>query len=291
MKNIIKKGLKISVLASVLATSFSSFSNTVWEVKKGEDVVHIGGTIHLLPITEYPLPSVFTDTYQAADSIVLETKLPTPEDQAGQMAMLKAMAYAEGETLSQHLSEQTHESLKQYFSAVGIEFEKLNKFKPGFISSMILNIETQKAGMAGAGVDTYFSQLANKDNKSIEYLETFDFQINMLANMGVGNEEYAIKHNLAEAEKIVPLLKNLIKAWRVGDESAINELALVQMKEQFPSSFKAMMTDRNLDWVPKIEALFNDDDQEFVLVGAAHLVGEDSVIEQLKNKGYEITKL
>ena len=291
MKNLIKKSLKATVLASVLAASFSSFSNTVWEIKKGEDVVHIGGTVHLLPITEYPLPSVFTDTYQAADSIVLETKLPTPDDQAGQMAMLKAMAYADGETLSQHLSEQTNESLKQYFSAVGIEFEKLNKFKPGFISSMILNIETQKAGMAGAGVDMYFSQLANQDNKSIEYLETLDFQINMLANMGVGNEEYAIKHNLAEAEEIVPLLKKLIKAWRVGDENAINELALVQMKEQFPSSFKAMMTDRNLDWVPKIEALFNDDDQEFVLVGAAHLVGEDSVIEQLKDKGYKVTKL
>ena len=291
MKNLIKKSLKATVLASVLAASFSSFSNTVWEIKKGEDVVHIGGTVHLLPITEYPLPSVFTDTYQAADSIVLETKLPTPDDQAGQMAMLKAMAYADGETLSQHLSAQTNESLKQYFSAVGIEFEKLNKFKPGFISSMILNIETQKAGMAGAGVDMYFSQLANQDNKSIEYLETLDFQINMLANMGVGNEEYAIKHNLAEAEEIVPLLKKLIKAWRVGDENAINELALVQMKEQFPSSFKAMMTDRNLDWVPKIEALFNDDDQEFVLVGAAHLVGEDSVIEQLKDKGYKVTKL
>jgi len=291
MKNLIKKSLKATVLASVLAASFSSFSNTVWEIKKGEDVVHIGGTVHLLPITEYPLPSVFTDTYQAADSIVLETKLPTPDDQAGQMAMLKAMAYADGETLSQHLSAQTNESLKQYFSAVGIEFEKLNKFKPGFISSMILNIETQKAGMAGAGVDMYFSQLANQDNKSIEYLETLDFQINMLANMGVGNEEYAIKHNLAEAEEIVPLLKKLIKAWRVGDENAINELALVQMKEQFPSSFKSMMTDRNLDWVPKIEALFNDDDQEFVLVGAAHLVGEDSVIEQLKDKGYKVTKL
>ena len=291
MKNIIKKTLKVSVLAGVLATSFSSLSNSVWEVKKGEDVVHIGGTIHLLPITEYPLPSVFTDTYQAADSIVLETKLPTPDDQAGQMALLKAMAYVDGETLSQHLSEQTKEDLNQYFSTVGIEFEKLNKFKPGFISSMILNIETQKAGMAGAGVDSYFSQLANKDNKSIEYLETLDFQLNMLANMGVGNEEHVVKHNLAEAEKIVPLLKKLIVAWRTGDENTINELALVQMKEQFPDSFKTMMTDRNLDWVPKIEALFNDDDKEFVLVGAAHLVGENSVIEQLKKKGYEITKL
>ncbi|GAB2999458.1 TraB/GumN family protein [Psychrosphaera aestuarii] len=291
MKNIIKNTLKVSVLAGLLTTSFSSFSNSVWEVKKGEDVVHIGGTIHLLPITEYPLPNVFTDTYKEADSIVLEAKLPTPDDQTGQMAMLKAMAYAEGETLSQHLSEQTNESLKQYFSAVGIQFDKLDKFKPGFISSMILNIETQKAGMGGAGVDMYFSQLANKDNKSIEYLETLDFQLNMLANMGVGNEEYVVKHNLAEAEKIVPMLKKLIAAWRTGDENAINELALVQMKEQFPESFKTMMTDRNLDWVPKIEALFNDDDKEFVLVGAAHLVGEDSVIEQLKKKGYEITKL
>ena len=40
-----------------------------------------------------------------------------------------------------------------------------------------------------------------------------------------------------------------------------------------------------------IEAMFNDPDTEFVLVGAAHLVGADGLVELLRARGYDISKL
>jgi hypothetical protein len=37
--------------------------------------------------------------------------------------------------------------------------------------------------------------------------------------------------------------------------------------------------------------MFGDNDREFVLVGAGHLVGDDSVIALLKAKGYKVEQM
>ena len=37
--------------------------------------------------------------------------------------------------------------------------------------------------------------------------------------------------------------------------------------------------------------MFGDDDLEFVLVGAGHLVGEDNVLTLLQEKGYRVIQL
>jgi uncharacterized protein YbaP (TraB family) len=57
--------------------------------------------------------------------------------------------------------------------------------------------------------------------------------------------------------------------------------------EQFQ---RTLLDDRNTDWIPKLEKLF-EQDKVFVAVGAAHLQGPHGVIEQLKQRGYEITRI
>ena len=47
---------------------------------------------------------------------------------------------------------------------------------------------------------------------------------------------------------------------------------------------------RNLDWMPKLEKLF-EQDHVFVAVGAGHLQGPRGVIEMLKSRGYTVTRI
>jgi uncharacterized protein YbaP (TraB family) len=47
---------------------------------------------------------------------------------------------------------------------------------------------------------------------------------------------------------------------------------------------------RNRKWIPKIEALLNDDKNYLVIVGTGHLVGQGSVIELLKRDGIAATQ-
>ncbi len=47
---------------------------------------------------------------------------------------------------------------------------------------------------------------------------------------------------------------------------------------------------RNKNWIPKIENNIKNG-QVFIAVGAAHLPGENGVIQLLRNKGYKVTAI
>jgi uncharacterized protein YbaP (TraB family) len=49
-----------------------------------------------------------------------------------------------------------------------------------------------------------------------------------------------------------------------------------------------LLTQRNQDWVVKIEKLLGGNKDVLVIVGAGHLVGPHSVVQLLNQKGYTI---
>lgn len=293
MKNL---SLKIVTLALALAcwstnTLASDATTSVWKVSNGEDTVYIGGTIHILPISEFPLPDAFSTTYEKSDTIVLEAELPAPTDLAAQRKIMAAVAYEDGQSLKDELSEETYGALNTYLSAFGATADQVASFKPGMVVSMLVAMEAQRNQLAGEGVDAYFNQLAKRDGKTRDYLETLDFQIQMMANMGEGEEDRFISETLTTLPELKELLTQTIKAWRNGDTEEINEYVVEKFKRESPVSFNEVFTQRNANWVPHIEAMFGDEDQEFVLVGAGHLVGEGNVLKLLENKGYKIEQL
>lgn len=286
----------LGVLASLslvmsASSQAESASTSVWKVSKGEDTIYLGGTIHILPISEFPLPDAFTEAYKKSDSIVLEADLPEPTDTAAQMAMLKTLTYEAGQTLSGTLSPSTYQALADYLKSLNVNVKELDTFRPGFIAVTITAIEAQRAGIAGQGVDAYFDQLAAKDNKPKEYLETMAFQLALLARQGEGYEDEFIETNIEQMSDFKTMINDLISAWREGDTQHIDRLIIQDLKKQSPESFEEFFVARNKNWIPKIEAMFGDQDTEFVLVGAGHLAGEESVIDLLKKKGYTISQL
>ncbi len=84
----------------------------------------------------------------------------------------------------------------------GIKAEQLDGFKPGFVAVQTTMLEMHKAKLAGEGVDAYFAKKALTDNKPQQYLETLDFQLALMANMGVGQEEQFIQLMLGEKSTI-----------------------------------------------------------------------------------------
>ncbi len=283
--------------ASLIAMSFGSFTaqaqSSVWKVSKGNDHIYVGGTVHILPASEFPLPKEFDEAYKKSDSIVLETKLPEASDSAFQMKMMQQMAYGNGKTIGDYISAQTLNKLSQHIAALGVDLAMFEGFKPGFLVTMLALLEAQKAQLSGEGVDVFYSKQANNDKKAIAYLESAEFQMNMIAALGTGDEDRFIKSNLGQMKDFKAMFLALLKAWRVGDEQQLNKLAILPMKDD-PKTLKQLLTDRNKNWLPHIERMFagngKSSDTEFVLVGVAHLVGDKSVLSLLKAKGYRVEK-
>ncbi|WP_286270606.1 TraB/GumN family protein [Thalassotalea hakodatensis] len=293
LKNIKKFVAKAGLITSIglLNTSLCMAETSVWKVSKGEDQVYIGGTVHILPASEFPLPAEFLTAYQATDTIVLETQLPDPTDTSFQAKLMQQVSYTNDQKLSDKLSDETFKQLETHLAAFGINVNEMNGFKPGFIVMMMAMLEAKRAQLAGEGVDAYFNKLAAKDNKGKEYLESSDFQINLIANMGHGNEEELMRSSIAQMGEFKEMFNKLLPAWRAGDSDTLVELVIDKVKDEDPDTFKKMFTERNQNWIPLIEKMFNDNDKEFVLVGVGHLVGENNVLALLEKSGYQVTKL
>ena len=63
------------------------------------------------------------------------------------------------------------------------------------------------------------------------------------------------------------------------------------MKKEYPEIYKKVLVDRNNNWIPLIDAYFDTESVEFVLVGALHLHGPDGILNLLKESGYSISQL
>ena len=65
----------------------------------------------------------------------------------------------------------------------------------------------------------------------------------------------------------------------------LETLLLGSMKSS-PALYQRMLVERNASWVPQVETCFTAKTSCFVVVGAAHLIGPDSLIAMLQKKGF-----
>jgi uncharacterized protein YbaP (TraB family) len=54
---------------------------------------------------------------------------------------------------------------------------------------------------------------------------------------------------------------------------------------------RKLMSDRNIAMAEKIETILKGSDAHFIAVGAAHLLGQDNVLQILSEKGYRVRPL
>jgi uncharacterized protein YbaP (TraB family) len=58
-----------------------------------------------------------------------------------------------------------------------------------------------------------------------------------------------------------------------------------------PELHDALLVQRNLNWIDRIVAYLDDDQDYLIVVGAAHLVGDDGVIKLLSDRGVSLSQL
>ncbi|MBE0364889.1 hypothetical protein PULV_a3174 [Pseudoalteromonas ulvae UL12] len=295
MKKIAKWIPYFKLATAVSIISLSTFSHaattSLWQVSKNGDSIYIGGTVHVLPPSEFPLPKGFEQAYQKSDVLMLEAQLPDANDTAAQLTMMQTLTYPAGQNLKSNLSPAVYQQLSQYFTSLGVDITMFEQFKPGLVAMMLLTFELQKSQLQGEGVDAYFARLAKQDSKKTLYLETLDFQLSLFSAFGEDNTDAFITSNLAQMKDFKASFLKMLNAWRSGDLSDIEYLMITEMQQTDPQTYDVMFTKRNKDWIPKLEALFGNQEKELILVGAAHLAGKNSVLDLLKLRGYKVKQV
>ena len=272
-----------------LMIPFHTFAETsLWKVSKGDSELFIGGTIHVLSASDYPLPMEFEQAYKQSHTIVFETDLAAMALPETQQELLQRVMYKEGRTLKDDLSAETYKALVDYAASVGLMIESLNQFKPPMVMITLLMNELHRLGMADTGVDNFFNQKAIADGKSIGELESVQVQLDVIENMGKGHEDEMILSTIAEMKELPLIMDEMKQAWRKGDMKTLEKIGVSEMKTDFPDLYRLLLVERNNAWIPKIEVMLATPEIELVLVGALHLVADEGVITRLRSLGYEV---
>jgi uncharacterized protein len=285
------KQVILTIALIVLTCTWASAESSVWKTQKGTSVMYLGGTFHILRDSDFPLPPEFDKAYKASDIVVFETDIAQLQDPMTQLKFMAKGIYADGSTIDKHLSPKTYGELSAFCKSSGIPLQSFSQFKPSMLMTTLTVLELMRLGANQQGVDLFYQGQANKDKKTVEGLENVDEQIDYIVSMADGDEDEFVTYSLKDLKTIRKQFETLAAAWRTGDADKLDKLMSADLKTQQPKLYKKLITDRNRNWLPLIDAYQKTPHTRFILVGAAHLVGPDGIIESLKKKGYKVEKL
>jgi uncharacterized protein YbaP (TraB family) len=264
--------------------------HTLWKMQGQQNSVYLLGSVHVLKASDYPLAAPIEAAFSNASMVAFETDIAALEDPAVAMKLMSKSQLPEGETLSKQVSPEIYKMWVKQVTEAGLPPEMFDRFTPGMVAITISMLEVQKLGLdPNAGVDKHFFALARKSGKEIVPLEPVEFQINLLTGFSKEEGEGLLQATLKDMASMKTDLAKLLQAWKTGDAAQLEKLLNEAMKES-PAIYKRMLADRNQNWIPKIEELARGKKNAVVIVGAAHLVGKDGVVELLRKKGATVTQ-
>jgi uncharacterized protein YbaP (TraB family) len=245
----------------------------------------------VLKETNYPLAAPIEQAFTNSQIAVFEADIGAMNDPSLAMKMMAKGTLPEGETLEKQLSPESYKAFQKHLAETGMPAAMMERMTPAMAAMTLEVFELMKLGLdPEAGVDKHYFALAKKQGKQTVGLETVDFQINLLSNFSKEEGEALMKSTLRQMDSLKKDLDELLKAWETGDNEKLDKMLNEAMADS-PAIYKRLLTDRNRNWLPKLEEFTQGSKNTMVIVGAGHLVGKEGVVELLRTKGLKVTQL
>lgn len=260
----------------------------LWRVSNGVNEMIVGGTIHLLRQEDYPLHTAYSDAYNETDILVTEVA----GEEFGEINSLAILFLNnEGTLLVNELSAGLYTRLRNYLQNAGENISNYEQIHPNWVAQTLVNLELDRLDF-DSGVDGYFLELAAMDGKQNYGLESLASQILLVKNLdSSASAEEIISGALDDIESgvLATELAGDILAWVAADVAHF-EASLAEIKEENPEDYDLVFTNRNESWIPDLESFLQTPEVEYVLVGAGHVIGDDSILVMLEARGYTVER-
>jgi uncharacterized protein len=145
-----------------------------------------------------------------------------------------------------------------------------------------------KAGYdANSGVERKLAPSVVDVGKEIRKLETVEQQLLAFADVPEKAQIRFLMDGVHQMNEEASVLDSMVKAWAAGDTARLEHIMIEEDFQEMPEIYDALLVKRNTNWARKIDELVKGEAGTFfIAVGAAHLIGKDSVIEKLKPLGH-----
>lgn len=284
-----KKHLLLIALGLVL--SARALALPLWELEGTTNRVHILGSVHFLRATDYPLPATIMAVYADADTLVFELDLSRLDPMATQELLQQLAIDPRGNDLEDYLGTKNYRDATSMAADIAIDITTLRPYEPWFAALQITQLRLGQLGFDGTwGIETQLTLQAIGDGKDIGGLESLEQQFDALDSLPPTAQREFLMQTLEDAADIEAGLDAIIRAWRAGDVDTLESELLEGLADQ-PELYDRILVQRNRDWTRQIVGFTKSSKNYLVVVGALHLVGEDSVIRMLEQQGIRARQL
>jgi uncharacterized protein len=280
---------RMIIAAVLLSTTSYGRAASVWKVTSGTgNVLYLAGSIHALKSTDYPLPSAYNRAFDASDRLVCEVD-PKALDKSSK-GLLKAGEYPKGDSLKNHVDPRTYDYLRRLFKLMEVPETKFARYRPWFLSLMLQ--APASYGMSETlGVEEFLMRRAQANAKPVLGLESAREHADIFLGLTDRQSEAMLLIMFIPAERDSGSAGDaLADAWRRGDVDTDTRIFMDGFRD-FPSLADRLLTNRNRQWIPKIEGYLRSGKTYLVVAGAAHMGGPNGVLALLRARGYRIEQL
>lgn len=223
------------------------------------------------------------------------------EDPALLTRVLSSYIYLDGTTTLDHLDPLVYAAGMSLLKAYGTDQTQAMLMKPyvwgqmidGFYQEQSYSLSSEK------GVDARLMDYARTHEIEIRNVESGIAQMEMLGGFSDAIQENMLSGSLAQTPSTYYAgVIELYRMWCAGDEAALTEYLASEpegMSKQelalYQEYNKAMMTDRNAQMLEVAKEYLSGEDVVFYAVGLAHLLGDDGLVNTLRQAGYTVERV
>ncbi len=242
------------------------------------------GSIHLASSSIYPLPPAIEDAFAASKTLVVEVNLNDLDRQRLTTEMMQAGMYAEGDGLSRHVPKGVLSALDDFCVRHGqLPRGAFERFRPWLAALMVSIVPYMEKGEdPNSGIDMHFMNEAGPGQR-IQELETADFQLKLLSSF---NDEEQVKSLDAALHTSDEDAEKLERAYFAADQPTL--IRMIEEGNGLKSATRKLIYDRNPRMADGVENCMKTAAPCFVVVGAAHLIGEEGVVRILQQRHYQV---
>lgn len=263
----------------------------MWKMEGENNTVYLLGSMHALSGRVH-WPKAIMDAFHDSKYMAVETDMRSQAREAAEIED-KHFFLPPNWRLQDLISDEVYQQIKSAAHYSGYDMRTIDRMAP-WVVAFHLTGSGEIGGLPSdyeKGVEDVFVNKAHGYDKVIIELEPLEEHMEILYGMPIPMAEELIKYNLRNPIRWVQYggVSRMEKQWRTGTMEENWEGA---SEFGLDSWYQRLLVKRNERWVKLItEEYIKDDENYFVIGGAAHFTGEDSVIQMLRDEGYEVERV
>lgn len=277
----------------------------IWQATKGANTVTVVGTMHVYDPRLEALRDRLSATIASADLVMLEA---TPEEEAKLQDMIVTdpgrLFIVDGPTLPELLTPETWNLIADAASERSIPPFMAAKMQPWYLSLMLSVPPCAMNDMVSGvrGLDQMIIADAETAGVPMQAVEPFTTLFDIFKSDTISEQVDMLRVNLLSPDIQRQMFVAMFDRYFAEDVGRLWELSRVAVTDtpgldpaegaaMFAEMQDALLDTRNRNWIPVITEATQTHDDIVVAVGAAHLIGEQGVLQLLENEGWTLTRV